>query len=59
LDGTAESLSKFTTAMAQALGSDKDGNFGVLLSKMGTDLTDGSKDYATSADSALHTMAKA
>ena len=58
LDGTATSLAQFAQTMATALGTDSDGNFGVVLSKLGIDLTKGASDYAGSADTALKTMAK-
>ena len=58
LDGSAESLAKFAQAAGKALGSSKDGTFGVILSKLGTDLKDGAASYSTSADAAMKQMAK-
>ena len=58
LDGTTESFDKMITAMSTALGSNDEGVFGVLMSKLGTGLTEGVDQYGKSADNALHTMAE-
>ena len=57
-DGAATTLQSFATKMAQALGSSKDGTFGVLLGKLGADLKTGTDSYATDADEAMKQMAK-
>ena len=60
LDGKIDNLDNLITHAANSLGSSLDGSqFGVKLSKFGDDLTSGMSDYANSADTALHTMAKA
>ena len=62
LDGSTEALDAIITAMAGSLGSvttDSGTNFGVVLEKMGADITDGASSYENSATSAMQTMAQA
>ena len=62
LDGSTEALDAIITAMAGSLGAvttDSGTNFGVVLEKMGADITDGASSYENSATSAMQTMAQA
>lgn len=60
LDGKIDNLDKLITQAANSLGASADGsNFGVSLSKLGTDLKNGMNGFVGGADEAMHAMAQA
>jgi len=58
LDGSLEAWDAAVNKSIDALGTDADKNYGVLLSKFGEGLSGGADAFAASADGAIHTMAK-
>ena len=59
LDGGIDGLDNVITHAANSLGSSVDGSkIGVSLEKFGEDIVGGMDDFASSADTAMHTMAK-
>jgi len=57
LDGSFEAINSAMDNMINALGSDENGSYGVILSKLGDGLKLGVDGYASSADEAIRTMA--